>query len=229
MNIFTNLITLGFYFFTKYANRRFSGITDPSTGEHLTEKNRKWEFRKVLELPWVFWCVMAFTMFETSTAIVFTANATELAEQRFDISSIKAGWYTSLLQYAGFFVVPAVGIFIDVWGNRITLSLFPLPPSSFRAERTALTRQPVAFCGIGVFISMALLNWASATAGTAAAFGIYAVAYSFGPTVIIDSVRTSMHSQTVFGAAYALKITINNAFVSLSLFLSHLPPPSQPL
>ncbi|KAF4435268.1 ferric-chelate reductase [Fusarium acutatum] len=47
-----------FYFFTKVANRRYHGINDPATGEKLTEKTRKFEYRKVLELPWTFWAVM---------------------------------------------------------------------------------------------------------------------------------------------------------------------------
>jgi hypothetical protein len=58
---------------------------------------------------------------------------------------------------------------------------------------------------------MCLVNWAATTKGTAAAFGIYAFAYSLGPTLIIDSLRTSLWSQTVFGSAYALKIVLNNA------------------
>ena len=101
MNLFTNVMTGIFYWFTKYANRKFSSVADPATGEKLTEKNRKFEFKKVLELPWVFWMIMAFSLFETSTAIVFQQNATELAEQRFNTDSITAGWYTSVLQYAG--------------------------------------------------------------------------------------------------------------------------------
>lgn len=67
---------------------------------------------------------------------------------------------------------------------------------------------------------MCLVNWATTESGTAAAFGIYAVAYSFGPTVIIDSIRTSMWHQGVFGSAYSCKITMNNALVLPSIFLS---------
>ncbi|TLD10356.1 hypothetical protein PgNI_05491 [Pyricularia grisea] len=190
MNVFTNILTWAFYRFNSVAHRKFGNVTDPATGEKLTEKSRRFEPRKVLELPWVFWAVIAFSMFETSTAIVFTQNATELAEKRFKTDSITAGWYSATLQYAGFFLVPCIGAFIDVLGNRITL---------------------LTICGTGVFLAMALINWATDTKGTAAAFGIYAVAYVLGPTSIIDSIRTSLWDASTFGSAYAVKIATNNA------------------
>lgn len=121
MNIFTNVATIGFWYFTRYCEKKYVVFRDPATGEKLTEKNKKFELRKVLELPWMFWSILAFSLFETSTAIVFTQNATELAEQRFNIDSVVAGWYTAVLQYAGFFLVPCIGIFIDIFGNRISL------------------------------------------------------------------------------------------------------------
>ena len=101
MNIVTNLMTGLFYWFTKVANRKFRGIEDPATGEKLNEKNKQFELRKVMELPWSYWGIMAFSLFETSTASVFLQNATELAEQKFKTGSIMAGWYTAIVQYAG--------------------------------------------------------------------------------------------------------------------------------
>ncbi|KUJ22650.1 MFS general substrate transporter [Mollisia scopiformis] len=142
MNLFTNVMT---------------GMSDPATGEVLTEKNKKFELRRVLELPWTFWGIMLFTLFETSDAIVFTANATELAQLRFGTDAITAGWCSSLLQYAGFFVVPCVGIFVDIYGNRLIL---------------------LVVCGAGVLLSMCLVNWATTAQGTAAAFvfgSVYAI------------------------------------------------------
>lgn len=121
MNIFTNVLTLVFYWFNGIAHNKFGNVTDPATGEKLTEKSKKFQPKKVLELPWVFWAIIAFSLFQTSTAIVFTQNATELAEKRFNTDSITAGWYSATLQYAGFFLVPCIGAFIDVLGNRITL------------------------------------------------------------------------------------------------------------
>jgi nitrate/nitrite transporter NarK len=190
MNLFTNVITVVFWFFTRWCQKMYGGMEDPSTGEKLTEKSKKFEIGKMLRLPWTFWVVVLFSLFQTSTAVVYSQNATELAEQRFDIDSIKAGWYSAMSQYLGFFLVPLIGVFVDLLGNRITLMLI---------------------CGLGMLLSMCLAAWGPTIGGTAASFGVYAVASSFGPTVIIDSIRTSMRYQEVFGSGYAIKIAVNNS------------------
>ncbi|KAJ5738438.1 hypothetical protein N7493_001593 [Penicillium malachiteum] len=190
MNLFTNAATVVFWFFNKYCDRNFKGRRDNATDEQLTEKNKKFEIGKVFQLPWMFWAVLAFSLFQTSTASIFSTNATELAEQRFNVSSIKAGWYSSLSQYAGCILVPCLGVFIDVLGHRVSVMFT---------------------CGLGMMLSMVLLNFAVSTAGTGASFGIYAVAVSFGPTSIIDGIRTTLWHQSVFGSAYSLKVTMNNA------------------
>jgi hypothetical protein len=101
MNLFTNAATAVFWFFSRYCNRHYNGRHDSATNEQLTERNKKFELQKVFQLPWMFWAVLAFSLFQTSTALTFSQNVTELAEQRFDVDSIKAGWYSSLSQYAG--------------------------------------------------------------------------------------------------------------------------------
>lgn len=58
---------------------------------------------------------------------------------------------------------------------------------------------------------MVLLNFTPTTTGTGVSFGIYAIALSLGPTSIIDSIRTTLWHQSVFGSAYSLKVTMNNA------------------
>lgn len=195
MNIFTNVITLAFWFFTRWCNKTYSGMVDPATGEKLTENNKKFEFGKMLRLPWTFWGVVCFSLFQTTAASIYSQNATELAEQRFKINAVKAGWYSAMSQYLGFFLVPLIGVFIDLFGNRITL---------------------MVVCGLGMLLSMCLAAWGPTIGGTAASFGIFAVASSFGPTVIIDSIRTTMWYQEVFGSGYAVKIAVNNC---MSIFV----------
>ncbi|CAN8105692.1 unnamed protein product [Discula destructiva] len=189
MNIFTNFMTIIFYFFNKWSEKRYGNLTDPATGEKLTEKNKKFEIKKTLELPWPFWFVILFTTFQTSTAIIFSANATEMAQQRFNISAVTAGWYTAMSNNLGFFLVPLLGVFLDMYGNRFSV---------------------MVVCGAGTFTAMVLAAWGPDISGTAASFGVYAFAYSLGPTVIVDCIRTSLWYQEVFGTAYSIKITINN-------------------
>ena len=43
--------------------------------------------------------------FKTSIAVAFQRNATELAQLRFGTDVVTAGWYTSVLQYAGEFTI----------------------------------------------------------------------------------------------------------------------------
>ncbi|OKL64360.1 hypothetical protein UA08_00978 [Talaromyces atroroseus] len=190
MNLFTNASTILFWFFSRYCNKHYTGRRDTATDETLTEKNKKFEIKKLFQLPWTFWLIMFFSLFQTSAAVVFSQNSTELAQKRFNVSSIKAGWYSSLSQYSGFFLVPCLGVFLDIFGNRATI---------------------MCVCGIGMLLCMCLVNFADTAAGTGTSFGIYAVAVSLGPTSIIDSIRTVLWHQSVFGSAYSLKVTMNNA------------------
>ncbi|KAI5360628.1 putative major facilitator superfamily, MFS transporter superfamily [Septoria linicola] len=191
MNLFTNVTTVAFWFFRKYCDKHYSdGISDPATGEKLRENTKKFEIKKALQLPMAFWGFICFTAFQTSMAIVFSQNATELAEQRFDVDGTKAGWYTASARYLGFFLVPLLGLFIDWYGHRLTIILV---------------------CGLTCFCAMCLAAFGPTVAGTAAAFGIYAFGFTLGPTAIIDGIRTSIWYQDTFGAAYAIKIVVNNS------------------
>ncbi|KAK7523681.1 hypothetical protein IWZ03DRAFT_410528 [Phyllosticta citriasiana] len=111
------------------------------------------------------------------------------SDQKFNISAVKAEWYSATVQYLGFFRVPLLGIFIDVFGDRLTI---------------------ICICGTGMLLSMALCVWGPSVSGAAASFGIYAVAFTLGSTVIIDGIRTSICCQDVF-SAYGIKIAVNNS------------------
>lgn len=50
MNIVTNVITLVFWLFTRYCERRYSGTHDPATGEKLTEKNDHFSVDKMFRV-----------------------------------------------------------------------------------------------------------------------------------------------------------------------------------
>jgi len=190
VNLFTNFATLVFFLFQRWTEKHYGDCTDPATGEVLTERNRKFEFRKMFQLPWAYWGVICFSVFQTSTAIIFSQNATELAEQRFNVDSVTAGWYSAASQYLGFFLVPCLGVFIDLLGNRVSI---------------------LAVCGTGIFIAMVLAAFGPTVSGTAASFGVFAFASSLGATTVIDGIRNTIWYQDVFGFGYAVKIAVNNS------------------
>ncbi|KAF5656055.1 major facilitator superfamily transporter [Fusarium circinatum] len=171
---FTNLCTLVFFVFTKIAHKRFRPPPDPATGEPLVEKNKKFDLNKIIQLPWVFWTIMLFSMVQTSCSNIYSQNATELAEHRFGVDAVAAGWYASLSQYAGFFLSPLSGAVIDTYGHRVT---------------------QMATCGTGMLLSMGLINWSSTTSGAAASYAFYAIFKTFGPVTIIEGIRTSDDEQ----------------------------------
>jgi MFS family permease len=190
VNLFTNFATLVYFYFQRWTEKHYGDCTDPATGEVLTEKNSKFELRKMVQLPWSYWGIIAFSVFQTSTAIVFSQNATELAEQRFNVDAVTAGWYSAASQYLGFFLVPCLGVFLDLLGNRVTV---------------------LAVCGIGTFVAMILSAFGPTVSGTAASFGVFAFASSLGATTIIDGIRSTIWYQDVFGFGYAVKILVNNS------------------
>lgn len=69
----------------------------------------------------------------------------------------------------------------------------------------------MAVCGAGMLLSMGLINWSTSIGGAAASYATYAIFKTFGPVTIIDGIRTCMWDQSVFGSAYAAKVTMNNA------------------
>lgn len=190
VNLATNLATLVFFLFQRWTEKHYGGCTDPATGEVLTERNRKFEWRKMVQLPWAYWGIIAFTVFQTSTSIVFSQNATEMAEQRFNVDAVTAGWYSAATQYLGFVFVPCLGVFIDLLGNRVSV---------------------LAVCGFFTFLAMVLAAFGPTISGTAASFGVFAFASSLGATTIIDSIRSTIWYQDVFGFGYAVKILVNNS------------------
>ncbi|KAK1143588.1 hypothetical protein N8T08_006198 [Aspergillus melleus] len=169
LNVFANVATFLFWFLERYCNRHYELPSDLANGESLPSSKKAFRFYKVFQLPWMFWSILAFSLFESTTTVVFSQNATELAEMRFNVSAVTAGWYSAVAQY---------GVF---------------------------------FCGTMLLLSMLLLNIVPTKSGTAASFVFYGLVKAFGTTVIVDSIRTVIWEESVFGAACGLDQTMNNA------------------
>jgi hypothetical protein len=127
VNLFTNAACAAFYWFTHKSRGKYGCVRDPATGIRLRERANKYDLKKIFELPWTFWLVLAFSPFTTSTSVIFNANATEFAQHRFNVPAVKAGWYVAVMKYGGFAIIPAVSIFSDIFGQRVTFSKYLKP------------------------------------------------------------------------------------------------------
>lgn len=125
VNIFTNIACGLFYWFVHISKGKYGNIRDPATGHQLRYSTKKVNFGQVFKMPWTFWLIIAYTWFTTGTSVVFNGNATELAEHRFKVDAVQAGWYTAIMRYGSFAFIPVVAVITDLYGNRITFSKLP--------------------------------------------------------------------------------------------------------
>ncbi|KAF2086045.1 MFS general substrate transporter, partial [Saccharata proteae CBS 121410] len=158
----------------------------------MEERTSKFDVRTLLELPWHFWCIVLFAILDTATVLVFSQNATELAQDRWGVSSVAAGWWAAASKDAGFVFTPLLGWFLDRYGNRLTV---------------------LTVCGITLVASMALINWPGTSGSLTASFVLFAAAHPLGFTGLIDSVRASMRKPEVFAVAYSVKFMADNALM----------------
>lgn len=134
----------------------------------------------------MFWCIQDFSLLETSTAIVFLQNATKLAEQRFGTDSVTASRYSN--------------------SPICRLLRRPLPGCFHRH-----IRQP--YLPIGILQDQRLHTHVPRKLGQNIqrnSSRIWRLCFRILLRPI-DSIRTSMWHSSVFGSAYVLKITMNNA------------------
>ncbi|KAJ5469721.1 hypothetical protein N7539_009339 [Penicillium diatomitis] len=86
----------------KYCRRHYHGRQDTATEKAVSGKNKKFELEEIFQLLWIFRAMLAFSLFETITSMTFAPNATELAEQRFKVKPITAGWIILASKYGVF-------------------------------------------------------------------------------------------------------------------------------
>ncbi|EOD43208.1 putative mfs transporter protein [Neofusicoccum parvum UCRNP2] len=189
-DMFVFMVAILVLFFVRSCRKKYSVFQDPSTGEQLLERTNRFEAKRITELPWPFWCIVVYHVFETTNHLTFTQNATELAEKRFHVSSKTAGWISGVVMGGNFFLLPLFGYFMDVVGHRLSV-----------------------MCGLGtgMTIAMAVLRWAPGVTGTAVSFGIISVCVSSTFLVAYDGVRTSLWHQEIYGTANSIKVATGYA------------------
>ncbi|KAL4889905.1 major facilitator superfamily domain-containing protein [Aspergillus ambiguus] len=190
INLTGNAATILFWLLDRYCDRHYDPPKDEATGDNLRRSNKKFKLTKILQLPWMYWVIMAYAVFESTTTSVFSQNSTELTEKLFHLDPISAGWYSAVAQYGGFFLAPLMGYCLDHYGKRVFALFFS------------------ASC---LLFGMVLLNYAESKTGLVFSFVAYGVVKCTSSVILMDSIRTIMWEEAVFGTASAIKSTIDNA------------------
>lgn len=177
------LLGVASLFFVRACRRKYSVLADPSTGERLVERTGRFEPRRIAELPWTFWCIVVYHVFQTTTLLTFAQNLTEITEKRFDVSSKTAGWVSGVVIGGNFPLIPLVGGFIDKAGHRLSV---------------------MASLGLSMAMAMAIMRWDSSRVATGVSLGFVSLAIC--PTLLVayDGVRSSLWHQELYGTANAV-------------------------
>ncbi|KAL4896424.1 putative MFS transporter [Aspergillus ambiguus] len=190
ISIFGNAVTLLFWLLDRYCARRYDAPMDDANGDNLRMSKEKFNFQKIFQFPWMLWAIFGFSTFESAASEVFSQNATELAQKRFNVDPVPAGWYSAVSEYGGLVLCPLLGIFLDRYGKRVFAMLFL---ASF------------------LLLGMLLLNFALSKAGTALSFAVYGIVKGTTSTIMVDSIRTIIWEEAVFGTACAFRLTSHDA------------------
>ncbi|KAF4303508.1 putative mfs transporter protein [Botryosphaeria dothidea] len=184
------LLGVASLFFVRACRRKYSVLADPSTGERLVERTGRFEPRRIAELPWTFWCIVVYHVFQTTTLLTFAQNLTEITEKRFDVSSKTAGWVSGVVIGGNFPLIPLVGGFIDKAGHRLSV---------------------MASLGLSMAMAMAIMRWDSSRVATGVSLGFVSLAIC--PTLLVayDGVRSSLWHQELYGTANAIKVSTGYA------------------
>ncbi|KAH7053148.1 major facilitator superfamily domain-containing protein [Macrophomina phaseolina] len=180
------LLAIGSLFFVRACRKKHAAVADPATGERLLERTGRFEPRRLVELPWTFWCVVGYHVFQTTTLLTFAMNLTELVEDRFSVPPRTAGWVSGVVIGGNFMLIPAFGALIDRLGQRLSL---------------------MAAIGLSMTVGMALLRFDAGKPATAVALAFVSLAIC--PTILVayDATRSSLWHQELYGTANAVKVS----------------------
>ncbi|KAH9886734.1 MFS general substrate transporter [Cubamyces lactineus] len=181
------------FFLDRYLRARYN-VTDQTSGRRHTGavKQGAFNIRAIKHLPMTFWLVVAFAVFENAGVQSFVSISTQFAQQRLKKGAVIGGWVSSfyLLLPAG--LTPFLGIYVDVFGNRIGF-LF--------------------LSGLTFLISMLLLKFSHSVPTFVAAYVFYALSQAVTPAPQVEIVRNIIPDPQYFATGFAIKKSVVQASI----------------
>jgi hypothetical protein len=124
---FSVLCAVAVFILDKYLRRHYA-VTDQTTGLQHTGavKGGVFSLKAVRHLGLTFWLVVLFAVFENAGVQSFVSISTQFAQQRLNKGTVIGGWVSSFYLLLPACATPFIGIFIDLYGNRISFRRHPI-------------------------------------------------------------------------------------------------------
>ncbi|KAI0331369.1 MFS general substrate transporter [Cubamyces sp. BRFM 1775] len=181
------------FFLDRFLRARYN-VTDQTSGRRHTGavKQGTFNIKAIKHLPMTFWLVVAFAVFENAGVQSFVSISTQFAQQRLKKGAVIGGWVSSfyLLLPAG--LTPFLGIYVDVFGNRIGF-LF--------------------LSGLTFLVSMLLLKFSHSVPTFVAAYVFYALSQAVTPAPQVEIVRNIIPDPQYFATGFAIKKSVVQASI----------------
>jgi len=169
-------------------------VTDHTDGQQLKSHTRRGVFsiKAIRHLPVTFWVVVLFAIFENAGVQSFVSISTQFAQQRLKKGAVIGGWVSSFYLLLPACLTPFLGIFIDVYGQRVSF-LF--------------------VSGLTFLISMLLLKFSHSVPSFVAAYVFYALSQCVTPAPQVEIVRSVIADPQWFATAFAIKKSVVQASI----------------
>ncbi|KAL5478895.1 hypothetical protein ACEPAI_2172 [Sanghuangporus weigelae] len=191
--VFSVSCAIAVIFLDKWLCRKYE-VTDQTDGQSLKSHTRRGVFsiKAVRHLPLTFWIVVLFAIFENAGVQSFVSISTQFAQQRLKKGAVIGGWVSSFYLLLPACLTPFLGIFIDVYGQRVTF-LFA--------------------SGLTFLISMLLLKFSHTVPSFVAAYIFYAMSQCATPAPQVEIVRSVIADPQWFATAFAIKKSVVQASI----------------
>ncbi|KLO17736.1 MFS general substrate transporter [Schizopora paradoxa] len=191
--LFSVICAVLVFFLDRWLRSRYE-VTDHTDGLQLKSHTRRGVFsiKAIRHLPVTFWIVVLFAVFENAGVQSFVSISTQFAQQRLKKGAVIGGWVSSFYLLLPACLTPFLGIFIDVYGQRVTF-LF--------------------ISGLTFLISMLLLKFSHSVPSFVAAYVFYALSQCVTPAPQVEIVRSVIADPQWFATAFAIKKSVVQASI----------------
>ncbi|KAG2136701.1 MFS general substrate transporter [Suillus clintonianus] len=139
------------------------------------------------QMPFTFWFVVLFAVFQTAGVASFVSVSTQFAQQRLKKGAVVGGWVSSFYLILPIALTPLEGVFIDAYGRRVT----------------------ILFLSACMFlISMLLLRFSETVPTFVCAYVFYAFSQCLTSAPQVEIVRNIIPDPHYYATAFAIKKSI---------------------